>query len=101
MAAAAVDVPQLALFCSIPESTISNLIDAPTSELVTNFLQAVAARAQTYNELEAQKLRLDVELESAVRSGETKARALKSRLEKEQKENAELKSQVDQEGALI
>lgn len=98
MAVAELDVPQLASFCSVPETSINTLLDQPTIELVRNVLQQVSAKAQEHNELRSEKLRLEVELENAVRGGESKTRALKISLDKAQKEGAEFRQKIQDEG---
>ena len=98
MAVAPLDLPQLASFCSVPESSISTLLDQPTTQLVQDFLSAVAARVQDFNELNSAKLKSDVELENAIRSGESKARLLKGSADKAQKEAAEAKQSLQLAG---
>ncbi|KAI9838350.1 MAG: hypothetical protein M1819_005618 [Sarea resinae] len=100
MAAATVDVPFLSSYCSVPETTLSALIDAPTTELVKSFLESVASKAREHEELRSEKLRTDVELENAVRSGETKNRALKSTVDKSLKEVSDVRGKLkEQENA--
>ena len=98
MAAVAVDIPYLSASYSIPQATLTTLREAPTVELVNSLLLQIAAKAQEYDEIKAEKLRLEVELENAVRSGETKARALKSSVDKGLKEVADLRAKLKAEG---
>ncbi len=98
MAVVELDIPQLASFCSVPETSINTLLDQPTVELVRNILQRVSAKAQEHNELRSEKLRVDVELENAVRGAESKTRALKTSLDKAQKEGTELRQKAQDEG---
>ncbi|KAI9741357.1 MAG: hypothetical protein M1834_003074 [Cirrosporium novae-zelandiae] len=97
MAAAAVDIPQVATFCSVPESTLTTLLEAPTVELVNIILEKIATKAQEYEELKSTNVRLEVELENAVRSGESKARVLKGSVEKGLKETADLRAKLQEE----
>lgn len=101
MATAVVDVPLVSAFCSIPQTTINNLRDAPTRELVDSLLAQVAAKAREFEDVKAEKLRLEVELENAVRGGETKARALKSSVDKALKEAADLRAKLKAEGMVL
>ena len=101
MAVAELDIPQLASFCSVPETTIHTILDQPTVDLIHALLEGVSSKAREYNELKAEKLRVEVELENAVRGGESKTRALKSSLNKVQKENTELKTKVQVEGETL
>ena len=98
MAVAQLDLPQLASFCAVPESSISSLLDAPTQELVQTFLESVTKKIQEYNQVTSEKLKLDVELENAVRGGETKARILKNTVDKTQRENLDLRQKLENEG---
>lgn len=98
MAAAKLDIPQLSSFCSLPQASINALLDSPTAELVRNLLSNISTKAHEQSELTSEKLRLGVELESAVRGQETKSRALKGSLDKSHKENAELRQKLQAEG---
>ena len=100
MAVAQLDIPQLASFCSVPEISINTLLDHPTVELVRSLLEGVSAKVQEHNELKSEKLRVDVELENAVRGGDTKSRALKSSVDKAQKESAGLRQKLQAEGRI-
>ena len=100
MAAAAFELPALASFVSVPESSLSDIINNPTTELVQNVLSKVAARARELEELQSDRLRLEVELENAVRSGESRARQLKSASEKSLKDVAQIRQQLQSEGSL-
>jgi nucleoprotein TPR len=97
---AAVDVPYLATAFELPEDEIQTLLDAPTVELVNQFLASVSAKAQEFDEIKAEKLRVDVELENTVRTSETKVKAQKATLTKHAKEIEELRIKLkDAEGA--
>jgi nucleoprotein TPR len=97
---AAVDVPYLATAFELPEDEIQTLLDAPTVELVNQFLASVSAKAQEYDEIKAEKLRVDVELENTVRTSETKVKAQKATVTKHAKEIEELRIKLkDAEGA--
>ena len=72
MATAAMDVPSLASYASVSESTISTLLLAPTVDLVQSFLTSILEKAHEHEQLKARSLRLDVELESVIRTSEAK-----------------------------
>lgn len=99
MAAATVDVPYLSRFLSIPQPSLTASLEAPTVDLVASVLQAVAIKAREFDELKADKVRQEVELENAVRSGESRTRSLKASVEKGLKEVSELRAKLNEQGA--
>jgi nucleoprotein TPR len=97
---AAVDVPYLATAFELPEDEIQTLLDAPTTELVNQFLASITSKAQEYEDVKAEKLRVDVELENTVRTSETKVKAQKAIATKHAKEIEELRTKLNEaEGA--
>jgi nucleoprotein TPR len=98
MATAVVDVAYLSSYLSVPESTLVTLVDEPTKELINAVLQAVTARARGHDEVNASKLHLEVELENAVRTGDSRTRSLKASVEKGLKELAKLREKLKEEG---
>ena len=98
MATATVDLPYLSHYLSVPESTLTTLTTSPTTELVNSVLEAVAVKAREHDQVKSEKLRVEVELENAVRSGESRTRGLKATVEKSLKETAELRTKVQELG---
>lgn len=98
MATAAIDVAFISASYGVPEPTLQTLLDAPTTEIVRSLLEQIEAKAREYGSLKAEKLRTDVELENAVRSGESRARALKASLDNALKEIEDLRRRLDEEG---
>jgi len=97
---AAIDVPYLATAFELPEDEIQTLLDAPTAELVNQFLASVSSKAHEYDDVKAEKLRVDVELENTVRTSDTKVKAQKAIATKHAKEIEELRTKLnDAEGA--
>ncbi|KAH8435308.1 putative filament-forming protein (Tpr/p270) [Aspergillus melleus] len=82
MAAATIELPYLASHYSIAESALTTLTQAPTVELVNQLLEAITKKARDHDELKSDKLRLEVELEGAVRSSDSKIKVLKNSVEK-------------------
>jgi len=97
MATAGPDATYIALYSGLALPSIQSLITTPTPALVTSFLQAIISRAQEHDRLKADRLRLDVELENAVRGSEAKVRALKATHEKSLQEVEKLRSQVNEQ----
>lgn len=98
MATAAIDVAYIAASYSIPEPTLQTLLDAPTVELVQQLLSQIETKAKEFDELKAEKLRSDVELENAVRTGDNRVRALKASVDKGLKDVEELRKKLNEEG---
>lgn len=98
MAAAAVDVGYLAASYSVPETTIQSLLSEPTVDLVQSLLVQIEARARDFEDLQSEKLKVDVELDNTIRGAEQRARSLKEGAEKAQKETDELRQKLVQEG---
>lgn len=98
MADAAVELPYLATHYSLPESTLSSLVETPTVELVNELLQSLTSKAREFDELKSDKLRLEVELENAVRSSDSKIKVLKGSIEKGHAELEELRKKLHEAG---
>lgn len=96
--AAALDINYLSAYLNVPQPTLTTIVDAPTAELVRLVLDAVTAKAREHDELAADKLRVDIELENAVRSSETRVEGLRSTIEKSQKTVEELRTKLKEEG---
>ena len=98
MAAVDLDFAQLSSFTSLSQSSITLLFDTPTTELISALLTNVSAKARDFDDLKSQQLKLNVELENAIRGGETKSRVLKASVDKGQKEAAALRQKLEAEG---
>jgi len=98
MAAAAVEIPFLAVHYGVPESTLATLTQTPTVELVNQLLERITTKAREFDELKSDKLRSEVELENAVRSRESKIKTLKASVEKGLSETSNLRSKLQESG---
>jgi nucleoprotein TPR len=92
------DISHIASTYSLPHSTLQTLLDAPTSQLVQALFQSLSAFAKSHDDLKADKLKADVELEAAVRSGDAKVRQLKGSLETSLKEIETLRRSLNESG---
>ncbi len=99
--AAQVDAPYISNYLSFPEPSINALLADPTVELVKSLLVQVALKAQEHEKLQADKLRLEVELENAVRAGDQKARVLKASVDRALREASELRQQIHSQGMTL
>ncbi|PYH46890.1 putative filament-forming protein (Tpr/p270) [Aspergillus saccharolyticus JOP 1030-1] len=98
MATATIELPFISAHYSIAESTLSTLTQAPTVELVNQLLEAISKKAREHDELKADKTRLEVELDNAVRSSESKVKVLKSTIEKGHAEVEETRKKLHESG---
>jgi nucleoprotein TPR len=96
--AAQVDTAFLATAYSLPEATFTSLIDAPTQQLVQSLLSQLVVAANEFEAAKAEKLRTDVELEAAVRVGDSRVKHLKHSNEKSLKEVEALRKQLNDSG---
>ena len=101
MAVATVELPYLSSHYSIPESTLNTLTQSPTVELVNRLLEAVTKKAHESDELKSDKLRLEVELENAVRSSDSKIKVLKNSVETGHAEVAESRKKLHESGTYL
>jgi nucleoprotein TPR len=101
MADTAIDIPYLSSHFSLSESTLLSLTEAPTVDLVNQLLQSITTKAHGYDELKSDKLRLEVELENAVRSNESKIKVLKGTVEKGHSEVEELRKKLHESGNYL
>lgn len=100
MAAATVDPVYLSTYLDVPQATVTSVLDSPTVELVNSVLLAVTLKARQHEELQADKLRVDIELENAVRGADSRAQGLKATADKALKDVEELRQQLKNEGIL-
>ncbi|KAF2089482.1 hypothetical protein K490DRAFT_37376 [Saccharata proteae CBS 121410] len=97
MATAAMDTAYISKSYNVPQATIETLLDAPTTELVHQLLAALSVKAQEHEDLKNELFRLDTELQTAVRNGDTKARALKDTVDKGLKDLEALRKRLHDE----
>ncbi|KAL8734660.1 MAG: hypothetical protein Q9166_001316 [cf. Caloplaca sp. 2 TL-2023] len=99
MATAELDIPRLSAFCAVPQTSLTSLLDAPTTDPIRSLLGGLSTRIHEFDGLKAEKLRLNVELENAVRAGESKSRVLKNSIDKGVREAEKLRQKVQEEGS--
>lgn len=94
------ELPYLATHYAIPEATLTTLTQAPTADLVNQLLESITKKAHAFDELKSDKLRLEVELENAVRSSESKIKVLKGTVEKGHSEIEDLRKKLQESGMI-
>lgn len=98
MAAGQLDVPRLATFVGVPTDSVNELLSAPAADPLIAILSKFSEKVREYEELQSDKLKLKIELENAVRSGDAKSRAIKNSLDKSLEETSRLRQQLQNEG---
>lgn len=98
--AAEVDTRAISAFSSLPETSITSLIETPTSELVVTFLRSIETRAKECEQNKSQKIKLEVELETVVRTSESKAKVLQNSRDKALAEASKLRVELQTAGML-
>lgn len=101
MAAATIELPYISSHYSIPESTLTTLTQAPTVDLVNQLLESITKKARDYDDLKSDKLRVEVELENAVRSSDSKTKVLKNSVERGNAEVEELRKKQHELGKYL
>jgi nucleoprotein TPR len=96
--AAAIDTSFLAAAYSLPETTFTTLATAPSPDLVQSLLRQLIVYANEFESTKAEKLRTDVELEAAVRVGESRVKQLKDSADKNLKELESVRRQLNDSG---
>lgn len=98
MMAADIDIRAVSNFSSIPESSITTLLDAPTSELVKSLLQGIEGKVKEHEQLKSQKVKLEVELETVVRTNESKVKVLQNSRDKALADTSQLRLDLQTSG---
>lgn len=98
MAGTVLDTAVIASSFEFEEPKLQALLDAPTVELVKEFLTSLTLKAQEFDDVKAEKLRADVELENTVRSNETRVKSLKTSVNKGLKDVEELRRSLSAQG---
>jgi nucleoprotein TPR len=95
MAAADLDIGYVAGHLGLSEDGLTTLAADPN---VLSLLQAVAIKAHEFNELDATKLRVEIELENALVGTENRVQAFKETADKALKDLEELRQKLAAEG---
>lgn len=96
--AGGIDHHRIATFLSIPDSDIASLVSTITEEYVVSILRSIAAKANDFDELRADKLRIEVELEQSVRTADSRVKSMKGQLDEALKETQELRKRAGDSG---
>jgi len=97
-AGTAVDTAAISSSFVFEEPKLQTLLDAPTTDLVREFLVSLTVKAQEFDDAKAEKLRSDVELENTLRNNESRVKSLKASANKNLKEIEELRKSLSVQG---
>lgn len=98
MAAPALDIRVLSAFTTVPEASLTSLLNSPTTELVQSLLNGIESRAKEHEQSKSQKVRLEVELETVVRTKESKTKVLQNSRDKALAESSKLRVELQTSG---
>jgi nucleoprotein TPR len=91
------DVTRLAAFLAMPDEDVAALASI-TEDYVASFLQAVVAKANEFDNLKAEKIKIEVELEQCVRTADSRVKSMKGQLDSALAETQELRQKVSNTG---
>jgi len=98
--AGGIDRHRIATFLSIPDTDIASL-EKITEAYVASILQSIAVKANEFEELRADKLRIEVELEQSVRTADSRVKGMKGQLDEALRETQELRKRAGESGAFF
>lgn len=93
-----IDLKVISNFSAVSEATLSSLISSPTPETVSSFLGSVQKNAKECEQSKSQKVKLEVELETVVRTNESKNKVLKASRDKALGDVQKLRSDLQTAG---
>lgn len=94
------DLPYLATSYGIPEHDLHQLLDTPTHDGIQQLFETLNTKGRDFDDLQAVRLKLEVELENTVRTSESKAKAQKAAVAKNINDVEELRTKLSEaEGA--
>lgn len=91
------DLPKISAFLELPLVTIESLAGISETFIAT-VLDALTTKARFHDELKADKIRLEVELEQRTRTANARVNSMKNRMETAQAETQDLRKQVAEAG---
>jgi len=91
------DIPRISSFLQLPQKIVED-ISAIDQAFVSQFLTALTTKARQYDELKAEKLRVDVEMEQNARTAIVRSTGMKTRLDAALAEAQQLRVKVTEAG---
>lgn len=94
------DIPRLSSFLSVPHENLDHLV-ATAGEYAVTILNSINSKAVEYDELRADKMRAEVELEQEVRTSVVKVKGIKGQLDAALKENQVIRERLNAAGMVL
>ena len=94
------DILRLSSFLSVPHESLDQLA-ATAGEYAVTILSSINAKAVEYDELRADKMRAEVELEQEVRTSAVKVKGIKGQLDAALKENQVMRERLSAAGIVL
>lgn len=95
----AIDVSRLANFLSLPEDVVSSFA-SNTEDYITSVLRSLDEKSRQHDNLRADALRIEVELEQAVRTADSRVKAMKTQLDSSLAETQDLRVKLNASGLI-
>lgn len=99
--ASEVDIRAISAFSSVSETSLSSLLTDPTTDLVASLLKGLGEKVKQYEQTKSQKVKLEVELETVVRTSESKAKVLQNSRDKALAESSKLRVELQTAGKVL
>lgn len=96
--AAEIDIRAVSAFSSLPESTITSLRESPSPAQIDEFLRALLPKIKECEQTRSKQVRTEVELETFVRTSESKAKVLQNSRDKALAESSKLRVELQTTG---
>lgn len=93
------EISRISSFYTLEQQNLTELLD-PSNSFIPVLYRAMLAKAVQFDELRNAKLRVDVELEQAVRTADTRVRTMKTQLDSALQETQELRAKSNASGLL-
>lgn len=93
-----IDLKAISTFSTVPEANLNTLLSTPTPETVRAFFEKVQKNAKDCEQNKSQRVRLEVELETVVRTNESKVKVLQNSRDKALSDVQKLRSDLQQSG---
>lgn len=93
-----IDFKIISNFSAVSEGTLTSLLLSPTSDAVKSLFQAIEKNARECESNKSQKVKLEVELETVVRTNESRVKVLQNSRDKALADTRKLREDVQTAG---